>query len=242
MGRDTALLLVRQTPAFAGLDAGSLEPLASAGETVELPPEFTLFAQGDSPEWLHVLVTGMVALTAAAPNGEVVIVDILERREPFIPAAALLGVPYAVGARTVRSTEIFRIRARRVRELAAADSELANALSREVARQYRRMVTQVADLKLRSVPQRLARYILALLADRPSGTEVRLPYGKRLLAARLGTRAEHLSRAFAVLRRYGVRTRGAHVSVADPAQLAAFAAVDDEMRGDAAGTPAADCD
>jgi CRP/FNR family transcriptional regulator, transcriptional activator FtrB len=235
VSRDDALRLLRRTPALAGLAAGSLGPLAAAGDALELPSEAAIFAQGDSPEWLYILAEGMVALTAVAPNGEGVVVDILERQEPFVLAAVLLNTPYSVGARTVRPVRLFRLEARLLRELVAADPELAQILAQEVARQYRRMVTQVADLKLRSVPQRLARYILGLLAARPPATELRLPYDKRLLAARLGTRAEHLSRAFAALRRYGVRTHGAHVSIADPAQLAAFAAVDDEMRGAAAG-------
>ena len=230
MDQDDAQLLLHRTPAFAGLGAGSLGPLAATVTLLELPPEAIVFAQGDSPEWLYILGRGMVALTAAASNGETVIVDILERREPFVAAAVLLDAPYALGARTLRPTRLLRIGAARIRGMAAADPVLADALTREIARQYRRMVTQVADLKLRSVPQRLARHLLLLLGERRPGTEVRLPYDKRLLAARLGTRAEHLSRACAALRACGVTTHGAQVAIADPAQLATFAAVEAEMR------------
>ncbi len=48
---------------------------------------------------------------------------------------------------------------------------------------------------------------------------MRLPFDKRLLAARLGCRQENLSRAFAALRGFGVETHGARVILHDIARL-----------------------
>jgi CRP/FNR family transcriptional activator FtrB len=54
-----------------------------------------------------------------------------------------------------------------------------------------------------------------------------LPYDKRLLASRLGMTPEHLSRAFASLRRHGVNTgHGRIVILNNPAALTAFARQD----------------
>ena len=50
------------------------------------------------------------------------------------------------GVRTVRPTRLCRIGAERLRDLVAADPEFVQVLTREGARQYRRMATQVADL------------------------------------------------------------------------------------------------
>jgi CRP/FNR family transcriptional activator FtrB len=85
------------------------------------------------------------------------------------------------------------------------------------------MVRQIKDLKLNSATERLGCYLLALGEQRGAGTDgpvtVTLPVEKALLATRLGTTPENLSRAFANLRPAGVRTSGCTVTITDMAQL-----------------------
>jgi hypothetical protein len=60
-----------------------------------------------------------------------------------------------------------------------------------------------------------------------NATALRLPFDKRLLAARLGCRQENLSRAFAALRGFGVETHGARVTLHDIAKLQDYAVPDE---------------
>ena len=82
------------------------------------------------------------------------------------------------------------------------------------------------DLKLRSSPQRLAKYLLSLVNE-PEETPARfvLPFEKRLLAARIGCSQENLSRAFAALRPLGVETQRGVVVLRDLPRLRSFAGV-----------------
>ena len=90
------------------------------------------------------------------------------------------------------------------------------------------LVRQVCDLKLRTTAQRLGCYLLALTDETAANTvSLRLPFDKRLLAARLGCRQENLSRAFAALRRLGVETHGARVILHDIASLRDYSLPDD---------------
>jgi CRP/FNR family transcriptional activator FtrB len=89
------------------------------------------------------------------------------------------------------------------------------------------MVRQVCDLKLRTTAQRLGCYLIELSKDPEANTAtLRLPFDKRLLAARLGCRQENLSRAFAALRSFGVETHGARVILHDIARLRDYAVPD----------------
>jgi CRP/FNR family transcriptional activator FtrB len=90
---------------------------------------------------------------------------------------------------------------------------------------YRSLVRQITYLKSRSVAQRLGCYLL-VLADEQGGSEIILPFEKRLLASRLGSTPESLSRAFSVLRSCGVSTAGRKVSLANVPALAAYARPD----------------
>ena len=92
----------------------------------------------------------------------------------------------------------------------------------------RSLVLQVCDLKLRTTAQRLGHYLLELAPDQNGrSATLRLPFDKRLLAARLGCRQENLSRAFAALRGFGVETHGARVILHDIASLKAYSEPDE---------------
>src|SRR5581483_6477545 len=106
-----------------------------------------------------------------------------------------------------------------------------------LSRHYRMMVRQVKDLKLRTTAQRLGAFLVGLAREQPDPRRLILPYDKQLLAGRLGTTPENLSRAFATLRAHGVRTSGARVRLEDVDRLAAFA--DPDEIPDAAAQPAA---
>ena len=102
------------------------------------------------------------------------------------------------------------------------------ALLRAEANEFRALVRQVCDLKLRTTAQRLGCYLLSLSTEQKANTTaMRLPFDKRLLAARLGCRQENLSRAFAALRDFGVETHGARVILHDIAKLKAYSEPDE---------------
>ena len=122
----------------------------------------------------------------------------------FVLASVLTRLPHLLTAQTVSPARLLLIDIDGLHTLLARDVGLANALLRAEALNFRALVRQVQDLKLRTAAQRLGCYLLAL-ADDPTRPprNFRLPFDKRLLAARLGCRQENLSRAFAALRSVG---------------------------------------
>jgi CRP/FNR family transcriptional regulator, transcriptional activator FtrB len=107
--------------------------------------------------------------------------------------------------------------------LLRAHTALADRLMRAQAQDFRAMVRQVCDLKLRTAAQRLGCYLLELAQEQyVRGSQLRLPIGKQLLAARIGCRHENLSRAFASLREVGVETHGKRVILHDIPRLREF--------------------
>ena len=143
-------------------------------------------------------------------------------------ATVLTRLPYMMTAQTVTPVRLLLIDVEGLHGLLANDVTLANTLLRAEALNFRSLVRQVQDLKLRTAAQRLGCYLLALTDD-PEATEAkfRLPFDKRLLAARLGCRQENLSRAFAALRSVGVETHGSRVILHDIPALREFAVPDE---------------
>ena len=117
------------------------------------------------------------------------------------------------------------------RDLLEADARLGLVMLASLAREYRSVVHQLAEMKQRTAAQRLGCYLLALVHEQGGGgarAVVVLPCDKRTLASRLGMTPEHLSRTFAVLRARGVSSgHSRRIVLGDPERLAAFARPDD---------------
>ncbi len=217
---------LRSWPPFADLPEAELEVLAAASHLRALPPRTGLCAQGEMPEHLHVLLRGRVCLTGAASDGQDVVVDFREAGECFVLAAAMADAPYLMTARTIAPSEVLFVEAEALRARARTCPRLGADLAAVLATEFRRLVVQIHDLKQRTAVERLSAYLVELAGggargpcDAAAGMRLRLPVEKRLLATKLGTRPESLSRAFAQLRPAGVRTEGLVVVIEDLERL-----------------------
>lgn len=220
---------LRLTPLFETLDDRLLDALAAVSHVVTPAGDEELCRQGTVPSHLHVLLEGQVALWGTSPDGSAAVVEVVRPPGYFVLATVLTRLPYLMTARTVSPARLIRIDVDGLHALLEREVVLANTLLRAEAVNFRSLVRQVQDLKLRTSAQRLGCYLLGLADDPDSAVaRFRLPFDKRLLAARLGCRQENLSRAFAALREVGVETHGSRVILHDIPALREFA-VPDEM-------------
>jgi CRP/FNR family transcriptional activator FtrB len=220
--------LVESVPLFERLDASLRRQIEAISELVTVRDNVVVSHQGAMPEFLYILLEGQVALTSTAPDGTTAVVEVVHPVGHFVLASVLSELPYLMTAHTVTASRLLTIDATALLELVHREPALANALLRSVSREFRTMVRQVRDLKLRTAAQRLGCYLLARVKDGEAmQADFRLPFDKGLLAARLGCRQENLSRAFAALRAYGVETHGSRVILHDIPRLKALAVPDD---------------
>lgn len=210
---------------FAPLSEPSLTRLGAIAVLTEIDDGVTLCREGDPADKLHVLLRGMVTLSAEAAGGRSAVVEVVRPVRHLILATVLAALPYAVTAVTITPATLLVIGAPALQALLREDPALASGLMRAQALDFRAMVREVCDLKLRTAAERLGCYLLELSQEQQgrNSSQLRLPIGKRLLAARIGCRHENLSRAFASLREFGVETHGKRVILHDIQQLRQFA-------------------
>ena len=216
---------LRDIAIFSELSDGVLEKNAELGLIIEAPRGTILMVQGSDSSHVHVLLDGAVALLMAAGDQPEAVVEVLEGADVLGIPPAITQTPSLVTAKTLKKTRLFSIPAEVWRALLRDEPDVASAMLASLARQWRLMVRQVADLKLRSTAQRLGCHLLAL-ANQQNSWEVQLEHDKKLLARRLGATPEHLSRAFAALRDHGVETAGSRVLIKDVSRLSAFSGPD----------------
>jgi CRP/FNR family transcriptional activator FtrB len=188
------------------------------------PPRVDLITEGDMPDFLHILVTGMVDLFASWKGRETSMATV-RPVSTFILAATIKDAPYLMSARTLEKSRIVLLPSQDVRAAFEADGAFARAAVLELAQCYRSLVKNTKDLKLRSSLQRLANF---LLRQQKAAKSERFELGmeKRRLAAFLGMTPENLSRAFKGLEPYGVHVSGGTVTIVDKVDLERFAKPD----------------
>ncbi|KAA0680700.1 helix-turn-helix domain-containing protein [Roseomonas genomospecies 6] len=201
--RQGALTLMRGLPLFEGVGDETLEALTYGALHQWFPRETRLFAEGEIPDFLHVLVEGTAMLAGCDEAGQETVIDIVRPGDCFVPAAVLADRPYLMSGRTLESSRILMLAAPVLRAQVARDHALALRMMSTLVGQCRGLVREVKNLKLRSTTQRLAAFILSQvdssMDDAEDGVTVELPVSKRVLASRLGMTPEQLSRTFTKL-------------------------------------------
>lgn len=221
------LTLLRGLPCFRGLSDSVLAEVDQISSLIVIEHGQELVRQGGRPEKLFYVVEGQVALSSTAPDNSNAVVEVVHPPGDVVLASLVLDLPYLQTAYAVTRSRLVAIDGAGLRDILKRTPELAINMLGTLSRDYRSLIRQIRDLKVRTAAQRLGAYLLALVPD-PTATEAsfRLPFEKGLLAARLGCRQENLSRAFAALRELGVETRGARVTLHDIPRLTAYAMPD----------------
>ena len=180
-----------------------------------------VFRIGETPQFLHIMLDGCVALTGHGAEERTTVIEFLEPGECFVLAAVALGQPYLLSGCAASDSRLMHIPAARLRSMTESNKGFALATVETLSLQWPQLVGQITDLKLKSSAQRLGAYLL-MLAKGATGSEVRLPSERQFVAARLGMTPESLSRAFARLRALGVVGHGQTVSIKDAKRLRGF--------------------
>ncbi len=204
---------IRDLRLFRDIEPNSFEQLMRGAYVQTFPPMIQLIAEGDAPDFLHVVLDGSVELFARWNDRETTLAAI-RPVATFILAATIKGAPYLMSARTLEKSRIVLLPSVDVRTVFEADSAFAKVIVTELAACYRVIVKSSKNLKLRTSIERLANYILRHAA-RSGSASFDLALEKRRLASYLGMTPENLSRAIKALRPYGVIIEGAHVVVED---------------------------
>jgi CRP/FNR family transcriptional activator FtrB len=233
---ETDIVLVRDslrvTPLFRDLDDRVIDRLAIISRIVSVTEDFILCRQGEMAASLFIVLEGQLATSAEAANGTSAVVEVIRPGGAIGLPTLLARLPRPISARAISASRLLSIEAQGLLALVAEEITLVTALLRAEAEDFRALVRQVCDLKLRTTAQRLGCYLLSLSPDQTANAvALRLPFDKRLLAARLGCRQENLSRAFAALRALGVETHGARVILHDIARLRDYALPDAPFDG-----------
>jgi CRP/FNR family transcriptional activator FtrB len=212
-------------PLLSGLPKPVSDRLLQHSRVERFPPRAELFDGGAAPEYLHAILSGIVDLSCSYKGGECTAL-MMAAGDVFMPAAALYCEPYLVSARALTASRILLIDAGVVRRESRTCTELALALARIMAGQWRVALKIILDLKCRSPSQRLGAFLLRLHDASQPGPPAEIPFSKRQLASRIGMQPETLSRTLQTLAANGLYLRGRQIIVTNRAAIEDFCGPD----------------
>jgi CRP-like cAMP-binding protein len=89
-------------PLFERLDEPLREQINTISELVTADADAVLSRQGTTPEFLHILLEGQVALTSTAADDSTALVEVVHPGGHFVLASVIADLPNIMTARTVR--------------------------------------------------------------------------------------------------------------------------------------------
>lgn len=219
--RDRDVLL--RSRLFAPLDMRVQRRLMDNVIVTAHPSRDILVRIQSKPDHFFVVLTGHVRLYRMDKDGRQADIAIYGPGDVFAECAMFLDDCYPFEVQAAEAVTVARFESEKIRAMLLEEPSLSMAILREMAHHAMDARLSVADDRLHTAPQRVAKYLLELWhAHGGPGNAFKLPFQKSLLAGKLGLAPEALSRAFSNLRDAGVSIRGRMVLITDADALRNF--------------------
>ncbi len=175
-----------------------------------------IFFEGDESAGFYLVVEGAVNVYKLSPEGKEQILHIVKKGETVGAVPVFSGKAFPANARAIsKSHLLFFCRDKFVHLITHMPSLTMNILAL-LSMRLREFTTQIENLSLKSIPGRLAAYLLYLSQEQRGKDIIKLTISKTQLASLLGTGPESLSRVLGNMKRAKlVEEEGATIKLID---------------------------
>lgn len=217
--RDVAL----KSALLANLEPRLQRRVLDTATVVSFRARDVVIAFESEPGHFFTVLSGHVRLYRIDSRGREADIAIYGPGEVFGECAMFLDGCYPFQVQAAEATTVAAFDNQAIAAIFREEPALMMAISRIMAQHSTDARLNVANDRLHTAPQRVARYLLETWRDQGGpGNPFKLPFQKSLLAGKLGLAPEALSRAFAMLKSTGVSISGRMVHITDAEALEKF--------------------
>ena len=195
-------------PLFSGLDEEGLLRIKTIAISRQFKKGESLFSQGEEANGFYLVLQGRIKIYRLSPQGKEYILRIVGPGETLAEAAVFSGKTYPAAADSLEESRLYYFKKTDFVHLIRQEPQLALNMLSGLSLLLRNLAQQVEDLSLHEVSSRLARYLLDQVEKNnltlAKGVQIPLELKKNLLASRLGTIGETLSRTLAKMKQRGL--------------------------------------
>jgi CRP-like cAMP-binding protein len=188
-----AVAVLSATPCFAGLDVDALDLMAGGAARLEFAAGQVVFLEDEPCAGLYIVQQGRLKSIKISDAGREQILRFVEAGDVFNEVGVLAGITNRITVVAVQSSTLWVIRRETIQQLLQDHPRFASLVTQNLAQRVLHLVSLVEDLSLRSVQERLTRFLAEHAGNRT--VERRHWSTQAELAALLGTVPDVLSRA-----------------------------------------------
>ncbi len=184
----------------------------------------TIFAEGDSSEWLYIVKKGKVKITKLSQDGKEIILEVLQPDDFFGGIAVVRGFPYPANAVAMEDTEVIKLSRRHLMTIMDRFPTLLHSMAANIGDRIKDSHETLKSIALEKVESRIAS-LLIKLSDKageqvPEGIMITMKLTKQDIAEMVGTTVETSIRTMSKLTKTGlVVSKAGRIVIKDLAQL-----------------------
>lgn len=201
-----------QAPLFSSLKPAHLADLAAKIRTKKYRSGEVIFHQDDPGSTLHIIKSGQVKITTASPEGEEIIMAILNDGDSFGEIALLDGKPRSANAVAMAATQTLTLERSDFLGVLDHNPGMVGSILASVAAGWRRTSHLLEDAVFLDLPGRLAKRLLELAEKNgvktANGIEIDLNLTQQDLAAAVGVSREAMNKQLGVFQDAGLLSVG----------------------------------
>lgn len=216
--------ILRSTPLFADLDEDELDTLGGMVSWRLFKRNDIIFREGEAYRGFFLVVEGQVLVYKLSAEGRMLILHICRPGDIFADVPLFARSPYPAWAQAASPSKLLFFPKGEFESFLESHPGVCRIMLTILARRLLDLNARFEQVTLHEVSGRLARYLLEELQqqEHPDPVEpfLRLSVTKGMLAARLGTTLETLSRSFRKMSEEGVlQVRGNKIVIRDVRRL-----------------------
>ncbi len=192
--KNPSAVLLAHLPLFRGLDAATLERLASVTTRHTFRRGEQVFHRGDPVQGMYVVVYGKIELWGSTPKGERRLTGIVGPRQCFGETVMFLDRAAVVTAEVASDALLLQISRAAVLEELDNTPRFAHAMIISLAQRVDNLVHELERQALSNGTERFIAYLLRHCKDTGAPFETTLPAAKHAIASQLNLTPEHFSR------------------------------------------------
>jgi CRP/FNR family transcriptional regulator, cyclic AMP receptor protein len=201
---------------FASFPASARDQLLAEALRVEIPAGTVWYREADEPQRVSLVVSGLLRLYLAAPDGRQLTVR-YARSGDALGIATSAGGPGILTKQVVTDCALLVFRRPTLLALGQRDVRVAWAIAEEITHRLFVYMDVIAATTMGTVRQRVARHLLDLSCSHQQGTALLAPVSQQELADAVGSVREVVARALRQLRDAGlVETNSQGILIHDP--------------------------
>jgi CRP/FNR family cyclic AMP-dependent transcriptional regulator len=221
---------LRRIPLFRDLERGALEPMADMARVRRCAPRDVLVTQDAPAEGLYLITRGRASVSVAGRDGAAVTIGELGIGEIVGEISLLDGGTASATVTAITLLDMISISRDAFLRLLEGHPRVAVSLLAVLAKRLRRLTRWVDDLAVLPVPSRLAKCLVALVAEHgqligPRRIRLGIRLSQQDLGMRIGVTRESINKHLRRWERSGILFKEAgHLVVIDIDKLRDLAA------------------